>query len=98
MVRSIGNDEYSVSAREFLVIALRGFPDIEEDLKKEVIENLKQIIDNSIYPSLRQASVSTLGQIGEGVEGVAEYLITIEDNNNENDILSFLALVEIGRG
>ena len=63
--------------RKSLINALRGFPDIEEDLRKEAIESLKHIIKTSTYPSLRQASVSTLGQIGEGVEGVAEYLIGI---------------------
>ena len=97
LIYSIGDDKYSVPERKSLINALRGFPDIEEDLRKEAIENLKQIIDNSTYPSLRQSSVSTLGQIGEGEEGVAEYLLRVADANNENDALRFLSLIELGR-
>ena len=97
LIYSIGDDRYSVPEREALISALRGFPDIEEGLGKEAIESLKQIIDNSIYPSLRQTSVSTLGQIGEGVEGVAEYLIGVGVDPNKSDELRFLALIELGR-
>ena len=97
LVRSIGDDKYSVKAQEVLINTLRGFSDIEEGLRREAVENLKQVIDNSIYPSLKEFSVSALGKIGEGVEGVAEYLITIGDADNDNDELRFLALIELGR-
>ena len=97
LIYSIGDDKYSVPEREALISALRGFPDIEEDLRKEAIESLKHIIKTSTYPSLRQASVSTLGQIGEGVEGVAEYLIGIGGDTSKSDVLKLLALIELGR-
>ena len=97
LVHSIGDDKYSIPTQEAVINALRGFSDIEEDLRIEAIENLKHIIKNSTYPSLKEFSVSALGEIGEGVEGVAEYLISLTDADNENDELRFLALVELGR-
>ena len=97
LIPAIGDNKYSVPAQEALITALRGFSDIEEGLRREAIENLKQVIDNSVYPSLRQLAVITLGKIGEGVKGVAEYLIAIEDKKSKSDELSFLALIELGR-
>ena len=97
LVHSIGDDKYSIPTQEAVINTLRGFSDIEEDLRIEAIENLKHIIKNSTYPSLKEFSVSALGEIGEGVEGVAEYLISLTDADNENDELRFLALVELGR-
>ena len=55
LVRSIGNDEYSVQQER--VVALREFPDIEENLRKEAIESLKQIIDNNIEDKFSVADV-----------------------------------------
>ena len=97
LVPAIGDDKYSLTARKFLIRTLRGFPYIEENLRKEVIESLKNIIDNSTYSILREVAISTLGKIGEGVEEVAEYLIGVGANIDNSDILRLLALIELGR-
>ena len=97
LIPAIGDDKYSLTARKFLIRTLRGFPYIEENLRRETIEALKNIIDNSKYSTLRQFSVSALGKIGEGVEEVAEYLLYIGDKKSKDDIIRLLALIELGR-
>ena len=94
---AIEDNKYSVPTQETIISTLRGFQDIEEDLRREAIENLKYIIDNNTSPSLIELAISVLGKIGEGVEGVAEYLIDIGDDKSNSDELRFIALVELGR-
>ena len=94
----IGDGTYPQKGREFLVKILRSFSDMEEDLRREAIETLKSIIDKRLrHPSLRKIAVSVLGEIGEGMEEVAEYLIDRGDDVNENDLLRLIALIELGR-
>ena len=94
---AIGGDKYSVATQEAVINVLKRLPNIEKNLRKEAIESLKFIIESNTYPSLRQLAVSVLGDIGKGVEGVADYLISIGSNKNKSDELKFLALIELGR-
>ena len=97
LVGSIGDDIYSITARESLINALRGFPNVEEEIRREAIEALKRIIDNSSIPALRETSVSVLGEIGKEKPEVAEYLQKKGTNEDEDDKLRLLALTQLGR-
>jgi len=74
---------------------------MDEDLRGEVIDVLKEVVDESQIPPLRETSVNVLGELGEGMSEVAEYLLEYllktRDETNEDDKLRLMALIELGR-
>jgi len=97
LLNAITNEKNSVKVRESSIKALRAFPGTDEILRKSAMDVLKGVIDESQIPTLREAGVSVLGEIGEGEPEVAEYLKKRGENKKENDKLRLMALVQLGR-
>ena len=99
LLNIIQDENRSIEIRQPALRAVKAISvDNNEELKKEVIAVLKEIIDKSQVPSLRQTAVVILGVIGGGVsEEVAEYLEKIGREIKENDELRLIALIELGR-
>ena len=100
-MNALESDEYSVKTRTSIIKALRGFPDMDSFLKKEVINFLKEIInDTESQLSLRGTAVNVLGFLGEGMPEVAEYLRQIGSSENtevsKNENLRLIALIHLG--
>ena len=83
-----------------MIKALRGFPDMESSLKKEVLSFLKEIInDIQSQLSLRETAVNVLGFLGVGMPEVTEYLRKTGNNEIEiskNENLRLIALIHLG--
>ena len=77
--------------------ALRAFSNMDETLKGEAIDVLKGVIDTSQLPSLKEISVTVLGEMGEGEPEVAWYLREKGTNKNADDKIRLLALAQLGR-
>ena len=97
LLNSMEDDQYSVQARLSSMRALRAFKDMEGSLKEKVISALKEVIDKSDIPSLRETALPILGEMGEGDLQVAEYLADKGDNEKEEEKLRLIALVQLGR-
>ena len=89
--------QYSVTARQSAIKALRAFPNMNEAMREEVINVLKGVIDDSRIQVLRETSVNVLGEIGAKIPEVAEYLRDKGDDRNEEDKLRLIALIQLGR-
>ena len=55
------------------------------------------MIEESGVPFLRQTAMAVLGELGEGVDEAAEYLLKIGEDENTSDELRLMALIELGR-
>ena len=97
LLNSMEDDQYSVQARLSSMRALRAFKDMEGSLKEKVISALKEVIDKSDIPALRETALPILGEMGEGDLQVAEYLADKGDNEKEEEKLRLIALVQLGR-
>ena len=89
--------QYSVTARQSAIKAIRAFPNMNEAMREEVINVLKGVIDDSRIQVLRETSVNVLGEIGAKIPEVAEYLRDKGDDRNEEDKLRLIALIQLGR-
>ena len=100
IVNALKNEGYSVKAGTSMIKALRGFPDMESSLKKEVLSFLKEIInDIQSQLSLRETAVNVLGFLGVGMPEVTEYLRKTGNNEIEiskNENLRLIALIHLG--
>ena len=97
LLNTIQNERHSVDVRLSAIRVLRAFTQMDEDLKTEMVSVLREVIDESNIPALRRESVSVLGELGEGVEGVACYLKKIGEDETKSDKVRLIALIEIGR-
>ena len=97
LLNSMEDDQYSVQARLSSMRALRAFKDMEGSLKEKVISALKEVIDKSDIPALRETALPILGEMGEGDLQVAEYLEEKGDETNKNEKLRLIALIQLGR-
>ena len=93
----IKNERNSVGVRRPAIRAIRAFSSMDETLKGKAISVLKGVIDKSQLPSLRETSISVLGEIGEGELEVAEYLRETGESKNEDDKIRLMALTQLGR-
>ena len=83
--------------RKPAIRSLRAFLGMDETLKGETISVLKRVIDTSQLPSLKEISVSVLGEMGEGEPEVTWYLREKGTNEDEDDKLRLMALTQLGR-
>ncbi|MCZ0933517.1 MAG: hypothetical protein OXJ52_10270 [Oligoflexia bacterium] len=97
ILNAIKDEKNSVEVRKSSIRALRAFSSLDESLKKSAMDVLKGVIDESQIPTLREISVSVLGEIGEGELEVAEYLQKKGTNEDEDDKLRLMALAQLGR-
>ena len=98
LLNAIKDEKNSVEVRKPAIRSLRAFSNMDATLRKEAMDVLKEMIDESQIPTLRETSVSVLGEIGEGELEVAEYLMRENGiNKNEDDKLRLLALTQLGR-
>ncbi|MCZ0933251.1 MAG: hypothetical protein OXJ52_08890, partial [Oligoflexia bacterium] len=97
LLNAITDERNSVKVRESSIKALRAFLSTDESLKKSAMDVLKGVIDEGQIPTLRETSVRVLGEIGEGLPEVAEYLREQGENKKENDKLRLMALIQLGR-
>ena len=97
IVSSIQQEEYSVTAKQSVIKALRAVPNMNEAMREEVISVLKGVIDDSKIQFLRETSVNVLGEVGAKVPEVAEYLRDKGVNKGETDKLRLIALIQLGR-
>ena len=97
LLNAIKDEKNSVEVRKPAIRSLRAFSNMDETLKKSAIDVLKRVIDKSQIPTLKETSVSVLGEIGEGDLEVAEYLREKGTIKNEDDKLRLLALTQLGR-
>ena len=97
LLNAIKDEQNSVEVRKPAIRSLRAFSSMDETLKKEAIDVLKEVIDKSQIPTLRETSVSVLGEMGEGEPEVAEYLQKKGTDKKENDKLRLMALTQLGR-
>ena len=91
------DERRSAEVKRSAIRALRAISNMDEGLRGEVISALRYVIDESQIPSLKETSVSVLGELGEGMNEVAEYLFDIGDDTNNSDELRLIALIELGR-
>lgn len=98
LLNVIRDEKRSIEVRRSALRALKAIPiDKNEGLREEVTDVLKEIIDGSQVPALRQTAINVLGKMGEGVSEVAEYLEKKGIEAGENDELRLTALIELGR-
>ena len=97
LLNAIKDEKNSIEVRKPAIRAIRSFSNMDAILKKEAIDVLKGVIDESQIPTLRETSVSVLGEIGEGELEVVEYLQKKGTDKKENDKLRLLALTQLGR-
>ena len=98
LLNAIKDEKNSVEVRKPAIRSLRAFSNMDAALKKEAIDVLKGVIDKSQIPTLRETSVSVLGEIGEGDLEVAEYLMREKGTDeDENAKLRLMALIQLGR-
>ena len=97
LLETIQDERRSAEVRLPALRALRAVSNMNEDLKGEVINALRDVIDESQIPSLRETAVSVLGEMGEGKPEVAGYLTEVGDDTNKSDELRLIALTELGR-
>ena len=97
LLNAVKDERFSPQARLSSMKALLTFQDIEEELGLEVIKVLREVIDSSNIPELRETAIGVLGEIGEGQPEVAKYLQEIGDNEEESNKLRIIALIQLGR-
>ena len=97
LLETIQDEQRSAEVRLPALRALRAVSNMNEDLKGEVINALRDVIDESQIPSLRETAVSVLGEMGEGKPEVVGYLMEVGDDTNKSDELRLMALIELGR-
>ena len=97
LLNAIKDEKNSVEVRKPAIRSLRAFSNMDETLRKSAIDVLKEVIDESQIPTLRETSVSVLGEIGEGELEVAEYLMKKGTDEDENAKLRLMALIQLGR-
>ena len=97
LLNAIKDEKNSVEVRKPAIRSLRAFSNMDETLRKETIDVLKEMIDKSQIPTLRETSVSVLGEIGEESPEVVEYLQKKGTDKKENDKLRLLTLTQLGR-
>jgi len=97
LLNAIKDERNSLEVKKPSIRSLRAFSSMDETLKGEAISVLKEVIDKSQIPALRETSVHVLGEIGEGELEVAEYLREKGTIKNEDDKLRLLALTQFGR-
>jgi len=101
LLNVIQDERRPAEVRGAAVRAFRVISNMDEDLRGEVIDVLKEVVDESQIPPLRETSVNVLGELGEGMSEVAEYLLEYllktRDETNEDDKLRLMALIELGR-
>ena len=97
LLNTIQNERHSVDVRLPAIRVLRAFTQMDKDLKTEMVSALKGVIDESNIPALRRESVSVLGELGKGMEGMAWYLKEIGEDETKSDEVRLIALIEIGR-
>ena len=98
LLNAITDEKNSVEVRKPAIRSLRAFSNMDETLKKSAIDVLKEVIDGSQIPTLRETSASVLGEMGEGDLEVAEYLMREKGTDeDENEKLRLMALIQLGR-
>ena len=99
LLNIIKDENRSIEIRQPALRALKAVSlDNNEKLKKEVIAVLKEVVDKSQIPVLRQTAVVILGEIGAGVsKDVTKYLEQVGIKTEESDELRLMALIEVGR-
>jgi len=97
LLNAIKDERNSLEVKKPSIRSLRAFSNMDETLKGEAISVLKEVIDKSQIPALRETSVHVLGEIGEGELEVAEYLQKKGTDEDEDDKLRLLALTQLGR-
>jgi len=98
LLNVIQDERRPAEVRGAAVRAFRVISNMDEDLRGEVIDVLKEVVDESQIPPLRETSVNVLGELGEGMSEVAEYLLEYllktRDETNEDDKLRLMALID----
>lgn len=94
----IEDTSYSAETRRVAIETLLVFPNTLQIRRAKIIKLLKGVIDNEDNnQDFRTSAVKVLGEVGEGVSEVAEYLEKKGDDINEKDQLRLVALIHLGR-